>query len=205
MIFVFIISFLLNSYGAYQISINTDSPFIIVDKETSLLTYYKYEKNSFRDIFSYSFSYGVKKGIKQKEGDLKTPEGVFFSNAFFQRHELPSYFGAGAISLNYPTPIDLAQNRSGSNIWIHGNDSNRLSNIHISRGCIILENKDLIKLMGLVKKNFTPIIITSSSKKLTYSYSKIFVIKVFSDITYKVEFKDENVNYEIVRTSYEKK
>lgn len=206
MIFALTISFLLNSYSADQIHIYTDSPFVVVDKDTSMLSYYKYEKNSFNSIYSSFFSYGLNKGAKEKEGDLKTPEGIFFSNTFFQRHELPSYFGAGAISLNYPNPIDLAKNLTGSNIWIHGiDDSNRLSNINTSRGCIIIENKDLIKLMGLVKKNLTPIIIISNLKKLNYSYSKIFVIKVFSDINYQVEFNQDRVIYKIIGLTNEKK
>ena len=42
----------------------------------------------------------------------------------------------------------------------------KLSDKSISRGCIVLENRDMLKLLGFVRKNRTPVIISNNFKDI---------------------------------------
>jgi murein L,D-transpeptidase YafK len=112
---------------------------------------------------------GKRKGDKLREGDQRTPEGIYFP--LYWSDNLPPIYGIGAFPLNYPNLIDRKiLHRDGHGIWIHGTD-NPDRPPHSSNGCIVLKNKYLKRLLTVVKPKKTPVIIVedlqfSSPKEL---------------------------------------
>jgi len=57
---------------------------------------------------------------KVAEGDMRTPLGVYFIGSNLDPKSLKDFYGAGALTLNYPNPYDLRRGKTGSGIWVHG-------------------------------------------------------------------------------------
>jgi murein L,D-transpeptidase YafK len=100
---------------------------------------------------------GSPKGHKQREGDQKTPEGIYTLD---YKKEDSSFYRAMHVS--YPNPIDLAYAQkngfsAGGFIMVHGqkNGLGWLSSItqqfNWTDGCIALTNKEMDEFMSLVK------------------------------------------------------
>lgn len=111
------------------------------------------------------FSYGKNKGKKTKIGDKKTPEGIYFiKNKLNKKYIKKKYtnfkeYGVGALTLNYPNHKDRKNGYTGGGIWIHGTDfPKRLEKKNVTRGCLILHNKDMIYLLKTIKTNTQVII-----------------------------------------------
>ena len=86
-----------------------------------------------------------KRGVeKTREGDQKTPIGVYHVTASLPRQKLSDFYGAGAFPINYPNEWDKRQGRNGHGIWLHGTPSDTYSRPpRASDGCIVLANADL--------------------------------------------------------------
>lgn len=83
---------------------------------------------------------GGGKGDKQKEGDLKTPLGVYFLKS---RIDHPgSFYGPLALVTNYPNRYDRSQHKNGSGIWIHGKPFKGTRDAY-TKGCLVIDNSDL--------------------------------------------------------------
>jgi murein L,D-transpeptidase YafK len=129
---------------------------ILVEKDTQRVMVYEYN-DTFRLKYQFSCSTGEVAGKKEKSGDRKTPEGIyFFTNAFDKRYLAPTY-GNKAFVIDYPNLLDRKLNRGGYNIWLHG--SNKPIRSRDSNGCIVMNNGDLKRLAQCVQLNRTPIII----------------------------------------------
>ncbi len=109
---------------------------------------------------------GLKFGDKEKQGDMKTPSGVYLATAFKPASSLPSYYGAGAFVLNYPNALDrFVIKRDGDGIWIHGSkEKNPL--FFSSKGCVILNNSSFNALYHYIKLKKTPVVIQERFVKL---------------------------------------
>ena len=100
---------------------------------------------------------GQSDGDKLVEGDLKTPEGVYFVG-----HRMPAgnldyeLYGGVAYSLNFPNPVDRIKGKTGSGIWIHGRGKSLAP--RDTRGCVALNTDDLRSMEGDLKQG-TPVII----------------------------------------------
>ncbi|MHC1791090.1 L,D-transpeptidase Cds6 family protein [Solidesulfovibrio sp.] len=80
-------------------------------------------------------------GDKFKEGDLKTPEGVYFitrRKAAGLNYEL---YGDLAFPLNFPNPADVVRRKTGHGIWIHGRGHAIIP--YETQGCVALNTPDL--------------------------------------------------------------
>ncbi len=159
-----------------------------------------------KNINTFYASFGEKKGRKKKEGDHKTPIGVYFATNIATRGELPDEtYGAVAIPLNYPNPVDQRSKKTGHGIWIHGTDNiERLADKSASRGCIVLDNKEILKLYKMIKVNKTPIIIANrfDDVKILPSNCRTQEIRVNDNgIRYKVTSSGlpaSNVLYQVI-------
>jgi murein L,D-transpeptidase YafK len=102
-----------------------------------------------------------KKGVdKSREGDQKTPLGVYTVIANLPRSKLTDFYGSGAFPINYPNEWDKRQGRNGHGIWLHGVPSNLYSRPpRASDGCIVLSNPDLDALGRQLQVGLTPVII----------------------------------------------
>lgn len=114
-----------------------------------------------------------KQGIdKQREGDEKTPIGLYYISSYIPGDTLPAIYGVGAYPITYPNTWDRRLGRTGSGIWIHGTDKDDDSLLpKSSRGCLTLRNDDFEVMSKMAHIRRTPVIVTDqfgwrSSKEL---------------------------------------
>jgi L,D-transpeptidase YnhG len=101
--------------------------------------------------------------IKNNEGDLRTPLGPYFITSHLYPTQLPDFYGAGALPLNYPNPYDMRRGKSGSGIWLHGTPKNQYSRPpQASEGCVVLTNPDFRTVAQSVSLRSTPVLIAKS-------------------------------------------
>lgn len=97
---------------------------------------------------------------KWKEGDRRTPEGIYYFTRFIPPKRLSKIYGGIAVVLNYPNPVDRLLGKGGGGIWLHGSDEENRNRIPFStRGCVVAGNEDLRKMIGKISLNNTMIAI----------------------------------------------
>ncbi|MDP9107745.1 MAG: L,D-transpeptidase family protein [Pseudomonadota bacterium] len=134
---------------------------LVVDARRSRLYVYQIVDGQPHLVTDYYITQGKLGTSKSKEGDQKTPIGVYYITGRLGRSRLPDFYGAGALPINYPNEWDRLNGRSGSGIWLHGTPSTNYSRPPLSSdGCVVLTNPDLQKLLASVQPGKTPIVIT---------------------------------------------
>jgi murein L,D-transpeptidase YafK len=133
---------------------------LVVDSRRSRLYVFANAQGRPRLIADYYVTLG-KNGIdKARQGDQKTPVGVYHVTANLPRKKLTDFYGAGAFPINYPNEWDRRQGRDGYGIWLHGVPSDVYSRPpRASDGCIVLANPDLESVGRHVQVGLTPVII----------------------------------------------
>ncbi len=97
---------------------------------------------------------------KWREGDKRTPEGIYYFTGFIPPRKLPKMYGGIAVVLNYPNPVDKLLGKGGSGIWLHGSDEAGRNSIPFStRGCVVADNNDLRIIARKIRKENTLIAI----------------------------------------------
>ena len=105
-------------------------------------------------------SVGINGVGKHKEGDGKTPLGVYFILRNLPGEGLPDLFGVGALTLNYPNAVDLMRKKTGSGIWLHGTPSAQYARAPESTdGCVVLSNPEMQRLLKMPELRMTPVVI----------------------------------------------
>jgi len=102
-----------------------------------------------------------KSGIdKQREGDRKTPIGIYNVVSQIPGSKLPDLYGWGAFPIDYPNEWDRMRGKTGYGIWLHGVPSDTYARApQASDGCIALANPDIAELANRVQVGATPVII----------------------------------------------
>jgi murein L,D-transpeptidase YafK len=133
---------------------------LVVDAKRSRLYVYENQRGRLKFVNDYYISQG-KLGInKFKEGDQRTPVGVYYITQRVPGNKLPDFYGTGALPINYPNEWDKLNGRSGSGIWLHGVPSDSYSRPPLSSdGCVVLTNTDLNELYQSVEAGKTPVVI----------------------------------------------
>lgn len=117
--------------------------FIAIDKgEQQLLLFEQRSPLSLRE--RYRCTTGENEGDKYVEGDLRTPEGVYFTEVRLDSGLDFDLYGDLAYTLNFPNPVDRIMGKTGSGIWIHGRGHPIVP--RETKGCIALENPDMGRL-----------------------------------------------------------
>jgi murein L,D-transpeptidase YafK len=139
---------------------STQKHAIVVDSRRSRLYVYANDGGRPRLVADYYVTLG-KNGIeKTREGDQKTPVGVYHVTGNLPRSKLTDFYGAGAFPINYPNEWDRRQGRNGHGIWLHGVPSDVYSRPpRASDGCIVLANPDLQSVARQLQIGLTPVII----------------------------------------------
>ncbi|WP_377702395.1 murein L,D-transpeptidase family protein [Pseudoduganella sp. UC29_71] len=133
---------------------------LIVDARRSRVYLYENRNGDIRYVSDYYFSQGKLGVNKVKEGDMRTPVGVYYISGRLSGARLPDFYGKGALPLDYPNSWDKLNGRSGSGIWIHGVPPETFSRAPLSTdGCVVVSNDDLQKLSRIVEVGKTPILI----------------------------------------------
>lgn len=106
---------------------------------------------------------GKQPGDKMREGDLKTPSGVYFVTSYLPDERLPPLYGSGAFPVNYPNEFDRRLKKTGTGIWLHGTDKSLYSRPPLdSEGCVVLTNEEFSRIAQYVEIGKTPVIISES-------------------------------------------
>ncbi len=107
-------------------------------------------------------SIGANGFAKEREGDKKTPLGVYFFTSFLNDNQLMDFYGLGAYPMSYPNAIDLLDGRTGSGIWLHGLpkhiDQRPLLD---SDGCVVIDNDSLLSMNQYIVPGLTPVVMTA--------------------------------------------
>lgn len=136
---------------------------IAVDASRSRLYLFENTITGLKLLGDYYISVG-KSGIeKSVEGDARTPLGIYFVTSNLDPKSLKDFYGAGALPINYPNPLDIKRGKTGSGIWLHGTPPNQFSRAPLaSDGCVVLANPDLERIIRTVEVRTTPVVIAQS-------------------------------------------
>ncbi len=141
---------------------------IVVDNKRSRLYLYQNENGRPRFVADYYISTGKRGGEKTREGDEKTPQGVYHVTASLPRKKLTDFYGSGAFPISYPNEWDKRNGRNGHGIWLHGTPSDTYSRApRASNGCVVLANADLDALSDKLQIGLTPVIISEQVEWLS--------------------------------------
>jgi murein L,D-transpeptidase YafK len=133
---------------------------LLVDSRRSRLYVFSNDAGRPRLIADYYVTLGKNGVEKTREGDQKTPIGVYHVTADLPRRKLTDFYGSGAFPINYPNEWDKRLGRNGHGIWLHGTPAALYSRPpRASDGCIVLANPDLDRVRGYLQIGLTPVII----------------------------------------------
>jgi|OM-RGC.v1.005938195 murein L,D-transpeptidase YafK len=142
------------------------SNILTCDKEKSTLNLYvKDNNNSYGFKKEYSAYTGKIKGDKIKEGDLKTPIGIYqITKKLSTENKLDSFYGPLAFVTSYPNVYDTYRGKNGHGIWIHGLPTEQ-DRDEFTKGCIAINNPNIECLNKRIDIDNTLLIINSSEVK----------------------------------------
>jgi murein L,D-transpeptidase YafK len=136
---------------------------IVVDTSQSTLYLFRNDGGEPRYVADYYATIGRNGTDKYREGDQKTPLGVYHVTRSIPPQKLKEFYGAGAFPINYPNEWDRRHGRNGHGIWLHGTPPDTYSRPpRASDGCVVLTNDDLRAIAGRVQVGVTPVIIADS-------------------------------------------
>jgi murein L,D-transpeptidase YafK len=153
----------------YLLKLRDDQKYaLVVDTLRSRLYLYENDVGTPRFVADYYVSSGKNGPQKAREGDEKTPIGVYHITASLPRQKLSDFYGIGAFPINYPNEWDRIQGRNGHGIWLHGTPSNTYSRPpRSSNGCVVLSNSDLEEIARKLQVGVTPVIISEQVEWLS--------------------------------------
>ena len=154
----------------YLMQLHEDQKFaVVVDTRRSRLYLYLNDGGRPRFVADYYVSSGKNGPLKVREGDEKTPVGVYHVTASLPRQKLSDFYGSGAFPINYPNEWDRIRGRNGHGIWLQGTPSDTYSRPpRSSNGCVVLANSDLEALARNLQVGLTPVIISEDVEWLSF-------------------------------------
>jgi murein L,D-transpeptidase YafK len=148
--------------GVWQTTIEehhaTPEHLIVVDKSQQRLSLFE-RRSPLKQTRLFTCTTGQIEGDKEKEGDLKTPEGIYFVVQRIGSGLEYIKYGTEAYTLNYPNPVDRIRKKTGYGIWLHGRGE-PLTPLQ-TQGCVALNNEDLASLGKLLFPG-APVALTES-------------------------------------------
>lgn len=142
---------------------------VVIDTRRSRLYVYQNVNGRPHFLADYYITQGKFGADKAKEGDQRTPVGVYHVTSVLPKSELPDFYGAGALPINYPNEWDRLNGRTGHGIWLHGTPSDTYARApKASDGCVVLSNHDLRALFHSIQIGVTPVIISDDIEWLKF-------------------------------------
>lgn len=152
---------------------------LLCDKSKSeLLIYSRDSNNTYQLRKEYSAFTGKLKGDKKKEGDLKTPIGVY--DIVKKISTIDSFYGPMAFVTSYPNLYDKYKGKTGQGIWIHGLPTNQERDA-FTKGCIAIKNKSIECMNRNINIKKTVLIIRENVKN-SNTPSKETLAKLLSEL-----------------------
>ncbi|MDO8933993.1 MAG: L,D-transpeptidase family protein [Rhodocyclaceae bacterium] len=158
-----------NYVPRYLLQLRADQKYaVVVDTQKARLYLYQNDNGTPRFVADYYVTHGKLGTEKLKEGDKKTPIGVYHVTASLPRQKLGDFYGSGAFPISYPNEWDKKMGRNGHGIWLHGTPSDTFSRPpKASDGCVVLANQDLDEISKNFQVGLTPVIISNSIEWLS--------------------------------------
>lgn len=138
---------------------------LLVDKSEQRLYLYQWEGDVPRLVKTFPCSTGENPGGKNRNGDKRTPAGVYFFTRVIEGNTLPPIYGIRAFPTDYPNLVDRLHEKEGDGIWLHGTDQPLSSKS--TKGCVVLENRDVAELSTYIRLRRTPIVIEEKISKIS--------------------------------------
>jgi murein L,D-transpeptidase YafK len=136
---------------------------LVLDSTKSTLFVFENTGKGPRYVADYYVTIGKNGLEKFREGDKKTPVGVYHVVSRLPKDKLTDFYGSGAYPISYPNEWDQMRGRDGHGIWLHGTPRDTYSRPpRASDGCIVLTNQDLETLAAKLQIGSTPIVIADS-------------------------------------------
>ncbi len=133
---------------------------IAVDASRARLYLFSHVNGALQLVEHHYVSLGRSGVDKSIEGDQRTPLGVYFVTNKLANQRLVSFYGPGALPLNYPNAYDRLRGRTGSGIWLHGVPRENYARApQATDGCVVLANEDFARLLRTVSSAHTPVVI----------------------------------------------
>lgn len=168
---------------------NQQAYVILVDTSRSRLFLYE---NSFphpRLVTDFYISQGKKGAVKVREGDKRTPIGVYTITELLPKEKLTDFYGPIALPIDYPNRWDKRLGKTGYGIWLHGMPQEFVSRPpKDSDGCVVLANQDLLELKKFVDIGNTQVII---SENLDFVPSDLWQVQRRSALRVVKSWKDD--------------
>jgi murein L,D-transpeptidase YafK len=134
---------------------------LLIDSDKARLYVFKNVDGLPQLVTDFYISTGKQGFEKKREGDKRTPVGVYQVTSVMAREKLPDFYGHGAFPINFPNEWDKRLGKTGSGIWIHGTPSTTYSRPpRDSDGCVVLTNEDFATISKYVNPGITPVVIS---------------------------------------------
>lgn len=158
-----------NRIPRYLLQMDADQKYaLVVDARRSRLYLYQNDNGRPRFVADYYVTQGKLGTDKIKEGDKRTPIGVYHVTSKLPRERLSDFYGVGAYPISYPNEWDRMHGRDGHGIWLHGTPSDTFSRPpKASDGCVVLANADLARIASTLQIGVTPVIISNDVEWLS--------------------------------------
>jgi murein L,D-transpeptidase YafK len=143
--------------------------YVDIDKTSKVAQLKTWEENpkDSKVVYKFEVAFGKAQGDKVKEGDNKTPEGIYFSRRHIKRGLPKEKYGPYAIPLDFPNPVDLMQGKTGYGIWLHGaGNDERIKKVNVTEGCVAFYNKDILKIKNWVEPYQAAVVISKKDEKV---------------------------------------
>jgi murein L,D-transpeptidase YafK len=112
-------------------------------KSNKRLTLYHFDGKNYSVKLKIPIVIGRRNGNKQRQGDLKTPVGIY--RILEKKLDVDPFYGPLAFVTNYPNPLDKTLGKNGNGIWLHGFPPN-CPDKNSTKGCIASPNRELLSL-----------------------------------------------------------
>ncbi len=162
------------SFGYFE---HLDS-IITCNKDRSKLYHYKKNQDGIYTLVNtFGAMTGKVNGDKQKEGDRRTPLGVYSLTKKITNPD--PFYGPLAFVTSYPNLYDRIRGKNGSGIWIHGLPFEGERD-NFTKGCIAIENDNICTLdKNITLENTLLIIDQENHKKANNEDLSIILSKLF--------------------------
>jgi L,D-peptidoglycan transpeptidase YkuD (ErfK/YbiS/YcfS/YnhG family) len=143
-------------------------PVLLADASRSRI--YVFVSRNGRPVLQDEFytTIGLLGADKSREGDQKTPLGVYRLQYEIRDPRKDGFLGKMAMTLDYPNAYDSHSGRTGSGIWIHGvPDTLHVRPPQASDGCLAISNQDLARLRKLIRYNETQVVVVPRVEWIT--------------------------------------
>ncbi|HAV74090.1 MAG: hypothetical protein EVA59_07385 [Limnobacter sp.] len=147
---------------AELVELNDDQRYVIlVDTTRSRLFLYENAFPQPRLVTDFYVSQGKMGAVKVREGDKRTPIGVYTITELLPKEKLTDFYGPIALPIDYPNAWDKRLGKTGYGIWLHGMPKHYVSRPpKASDGCVVLANQDLLALKKFVDIGSTQVVIS---------------------------------------------